>query len=49
MWRPFKDKGVEGWKEGVVEEEGSATLNGAPIHIIVIWSFPSRKKEEECD
>lgn len=33
-----------------MEEEGSATLDGAPMrYVIVIWSFPSRKKEEECD
>lgn len=35
--------------EGVGRGGVSGTHWGSVLHIIVIWSFPSRKKEEGCE
>lgn len=40
---------MEGWKEGGGRGGVSGTHWGSVLHIIVIWSFPSRKKEEGCE
>lgn len=49
MCRPFKDQGVEGWKEGGGRRGGgvSSTRWGSILHIIGIQSFLSRRKEME--
>lgn len=45
----FKDRGGGGTGGGRRKRRGQWCLLGSILHIIVIWSFPTRKKEEGCE